>query len=364
MNYKKIFILIGFLATATFIFNFNLPPTKAYINPTIEELQAKLLRLQELLKTLQEMYKQLEDLQQQLAELNIVSGPPTCTDSDGGKDYYTKGSCKTLTKEAIFDECQSGSILREQYCLNGGCQYEQYTCPYGCDNGVCLKEPPMTCEDSDGGKNYYEAGLVRLPSGGAFRDYCLNPGTGERIGLNEYFCDPSTARGWNYSIVKCSNGCVDGACLGKAVAPSCIDSDGNDIYTWGFAQGDVGPGQNDCCVESMSSIKCVNISDYVKEATCKINPRVGDVVFTATIHKCDYGCEGGACLRKPGDSPDVCRDTDDGPNYYVYGICSDTESTYEDKCLGDMLQDYYCVDNRCQGVVKTCPNGCDGGVCL
>ena len=63
-----------------------------------------------------------------------------CTDSDGGKDYYTKGSCyDNLTSFASnphYDKCRTNypNMVNEFYCRGDGyCDNDVYTCPNGCN---------------------------------------------------------------------------------------------------------------------------------------------------------------------------------------------------------------------------------------
>ncbi len=77
--------------------------------------------------------------------------PPTCTDSDGGKDYYQKGHCTDSRGASKDDFCYNGK-LHEYSCYNNECgsSYTPYTCPsgYECKNGACVKtaEPEPKCE--------------------------------------------------------------------------------------------------------------------------------------------------------------------------------------------------------------------------
>jgi len=103
-----------------------------------------------------------------------------CTDSDGGKDYYTKG---TVTDEGktYADYCIDSSTLREYFCLEktagglGGVAEEDHACPYGCENGVCQKAPkkfikvisPNGGEEWGIGKTYQ----IRWKSGGITREF-------------------------------------------------------------------------------------------------------------------------------------------------------------------------------------------------
>lgn len=66
----------------------------------------------------------------------------SCTDSDGGNNYYVKG--RTVSQKGDYtDTCESSSILREYYCGIKGdyglVQSTAYTCPsgYTCQDGAC-----------------------------------------------------------------------------------------------------------------------------------------------------------------------------------------------------------------------------------
>lgn len=72
-----------------------------------------------------------------------------CTDSDGGKDYYTKGYV-TSGGKTYYDEC-SGSKLQvnEKYCYISGTGEKVvgtsvYTCPNGCSEEACIKKTTET----------------------------------------------------------------------------------------------------------------------------------------------------------------------------------------------------------------------------
>lgn len=67
-----------------------------------------------------------------------------------------------------------------------------------------------------------------------------------------------------------------------------------------------------------------------------------------------------------------CTDSDDGLNYDVKGICTDSsgKTPWEDSCTIDThnnlkLEEVYCDDdNFCYGRMVDCPNGCEDGVCI
>ena len=74
----------------------------------------------------------------------ITTSPiESCTDSDGGKNYYVKGSLYQSEEAYQYkDYCVNGKVLREFWCMDSGqAGSEYYTCPYGCKDGACIKEP-------------------------------------------------------------------------------------------------------------------------------------------------------------------------------------------------------------------------------
>ncbi|NIO20356.1 MAG: DUF2341 domain-containing protein [Candidatus Aenigmarchaeota archaeon] len=66
-----------------------------------------------------------------------------CIDSDGGKNYYVKG---TVTKgtQSLSDHCNEDGTLTEKYCENNEIKAEKMNCSegYECSDGKCaVKEP-------------------------------------------------------------------------------------------------------------------------------------------------------------------------------------------------------------------------------
>jgi hypothetical protein len=99
----------------------------------------------------------------------------SCTDTDGGKNYYLQGyaySSSHPQKEIDFcDNSFANMNMREYYCdENGNVQSTQFNCPNGCSDGACIKE---SCSDSDGGVNPYISGYC-TDSRGTFYDGCLS----------------------------------------------------------------------------------------------------------------------------------------------------------------------------------------------
>ena len=75
---------------------------------------------------------------------NIVSATTTCVDSDGGKNYDVKGTASTSNNQNS-DRCYDSAKLMEFYCNpadpTSANYYVTYTCPNGCENGVCKSSP-------------------------------------------------------------------------------------------------------------------------------------------------------------------------------------------------------------------------------
>jgi hypothetical protein len=74
----------------------------------------------------------------------------TCTDSDGGKNYYKKGTLTksgpqsnyiTTTHDDFCLSKSSGQYVNEFYCVNLFQDSELVLCPNGCSEGACIGEP-------------------------------------------------------------------------------------------------------------------------------------------------------------------------------------------------------------------------------
>ena len=65
-----------------------------------------------------------------------------CTDTDGGINYYEKGTvyAKPYEEVGLTDYCQGigGNEVTEYYCEDGTWVQEMYLCPNGCEDGACI----------------------------------------------------------------------------------------------------------------------------------------------------------------------------------------------------------------------------------
>ena len=67
-----------------------------------------------------------------------------CTDTDGGKDYFVKGTVTNATG-SLSDLCYAADKrIAEYFCDSNGYKvYEWYDCPNGCNNGACIGSPSV-----------------------------------------------------------------------------------------------------------------------------------------------------------------------------------------------------------------------------
>lgn len=147
----------------------------------------------------------------------------TCTDSDGGVNYYVKGTLTPSNSSWATDSdtctqygstnsnpVNSSNSLLEFYCdSEGKRQYQFKEC--SCVDGACVNSTiAPICIDSDGGLNYYSRGTVTVP-GTIYQDYCNMSGSNVLI---ERTCDSN-----NLSLdvaYNCPNGCVNYACVNSS----------------------------------------------------------------------------------------------------------------------------------------------------
>jgi len=170
-------------------------------------------------------------------DCNLVNN--TCTDSDGGINYYVRGHLVDEKYNAMYDDqCANNTSLKEYYCGPENYLYETYLCPDGCAAGVCLNvtAPNITCTDSDGGINYNVKGFSQgylywseedILALNNYSDFCSkDPQTGIDY-ASDFYCD-SRSYLRQGAMGLCPNGCVDGACVNSSVLiepkPSCAEN--------------------------------------------------------------------------------------------------------------------------------------------
>jgi hypothetical protein len=174
---------------------------------------------------------------------SIVSPPTTCTDSDGGRNYYTKGTViDSDTGKSFADYCLSDSTLREYFCLSpslvfpgGSVAQEDYTCPYGCKDGACQQK----VEGLVDGYNHYCFTLSDIKIGTTINfDYTSIDDPYLRYFMIGIDCPEAQGKRWYTSSGCSSAGCSTGKYCNIGVGYS-----GRYSYTFGSAL----PGSHQIC---------------------------------------------------------------------------------------------------------------------
>jgi hypothetical protein len=272
-----------------------------------------------------------------------------CDDSDGGKNVMSMGSVVEGTSSfALIDSCHDNSSVTEYYCENGRASNQTIACPqdYECKEGACTATPAppvqSACTDSDGGEEYYSAGVVKK-SGISYSDVC----TDLRL-VKEYYCQDGNV---SSSIHQCGSGerCLDGRCA--TAEKFCTDTDsGDDIYLKGtVTSGSVlaSSSLTDGCFDSVT----------LREYYC-----VGNDPASAT-RECptDYECHVGACRELD------CEDSDGGQHSGTRGTATDRFGDHMDYCASNTaVTEYYCSGTLAQSTTLNCESGqiCSEGRCV
>ncbi|MDX1503450.1 MAG: hypothetical protein R3325_13905 [Thermoanaerobaculia bacterium] len=199
-----------------------------------------------------------------------------CLDTDGGKDYETKGETP-----GCVDQCSEFShpptVLKECWAqvVNGSCRVsiDYHGCDSACDDGRCL---PATCDDWI--ENQGETGV---DCGGPCDDPCLCPagyrcattaaaeqhfGPGAFTQATPEACDDSDPKAVRY-------------CYKKIQTSDCVDTDGGaNVAVKGSAPG---------CVD-----RCVSDRDLVE---CLVSPGIDTCEVRSSKWRCEGVCVDGAC---------------------------------------------------------------------
>jgi len=237
----------------------------------------------------------------------------TCTDSDGGINYYEKGYIdQTFSPSGRhYDSCVNASVVEEWSCIPGGTfRYDNYVCPNGCSDGACIKgeevKEQVTCifQNSDAEQKCYTAYDNS-------RAYCS--GVGSCIAYikgykGEQITWKSSCGQYQYTTMDGNNEKVGFECSGKTV---CQDSDnGKDIYQKGTTSGlDWGTSnivsKTDYCVSEGE--KAGRLAEYYCDYVNGVS-----MVASQTFGVEDgcYGCSDGRCeqiIVKPVCGNGICE---------------------------------------------------------
>ena len=316
---------------------------------------------------------------------------PSCTDSDGGYDYYEKGKCYD-GKNTLTDHCIDNTTLREYICNSNVCEESHnspFVCPYGCRDGACLPPPnDLVCLDTDG-KNHYVKGKAYNPETNMWLvDFCS-----DEVKLWESICNPVLNIAY-FNGYECPYGCEDGACKGEdpcnidiicedgtiaecyrndaglcvcetCEAVECLDSDGGiDYYTQGIScNGDhkkvhnltvgdrqeVGYAYGEIELNEIHNSTSIQITTYNAE---------GGLYRNATLHRFDIFYPFIYYVQSIGEESVVIYTY---PNMYYSSF---DEGCYLEYCYSDQyVNEWYCNNGVPTKQKFYCENGCKDGAC-
>jgi len=87
----------------------------------------------------------------------LVAPKPSCKDTDGGNEIFTKGTLSVYTpdygNQIVIEACADAKIMDELVCLSGDPTYaythKKTECPYGCKDSACLATAPVVNTKAD-----------------------------------------------------------------------------------------------------------------------------------------------------------------------------------------------------------------------
>ena len=347
-----------------------------------------------------------------MKNISIQAG---CTDSDRGINYDVKGSCYDSTQKKTYvdycDEEMGGTKiggLEEVGCQyvapRGGspgiagntvCVYNSYTCPNGCKDGACIKEPVVTsgCTDTDGGKNYdvkgttTNDGISKTDTCGVGYGNLCGDGTSPimdsvcmKSALIEYYCGGNSAT----SSIKV-NGLVmldNVECVYLSYLMDGYVSIG--CGTFGTQRAPMG-ADGGFTITSPISKKTYKFY-VINIETTNSDIRSAESLLMSENVRCPSGtCSDGACVKTPacGDGVINAGEECDGDKLngmsctnfgFASGILGCTKECKFDTTHCGSTNTSYCGDNvvqqpnsagfneQCDGnVVRVCPAGTTGG---
>jgi len=209
--------------------------------------------------------------------LNKITGKATqdCIDTDGGKDYYVRGTVNY--EELKTDFCQVSSALtcgspNEEFCVN------------------CYKRGGMVKADESG---------CFCPSSGIYINAWYGTCSGSLDYVREFYCDGGTKKFESY---KCPNGCVDGACVQQNQTNQTCDSE-----HWGWEINNLY-----CEVDNLNNVYelCAyrNMCYYDDNCYSTDTPTTGNVNYPSGSYK-KYYCGTTCTFKDVRGNPASCSDS-------------------------------------------------------
>ncbi len=285
-----------------------------------------------------------------------------CDDSDSTASWVTaSGECVSETEENITEIDTAPPLIFVEDLSSSSEGLEKKV--------IVLCEDDVGCDTSSYKHKTYPSSIKSCPTivseydEGADVPILLDSwvcGYGKDLAGNEAFSSPTYFKGQELTCDEfcmtrdydCPNGCEDGKCIRQKIFPRFIKSI-RDIFR----------GEDEPTEESLEG------GPYYRKGTC-IGPggsSIEDTCLDADTLREAYCDE----VEEPPTNA-TCTDSDDGKNYYVYGIASENYCTGSicnalafDSCISStILSEAFCDGNVATGIQYTCPNGCEDGACV
>ncbi|MHA2066115.1 MAG: Kazal-type serine protease inhibitor domain-containing protein [Candidatus Thorarchaeota archaeon] len=127
-----------------------------------------------------------------------------CSDSDGGKDKFEKGTVKE-GKSSKTDSCSDADTVKEYFCSGSLVKSEEISCGTGfdCVSGKCVESK---CVDSDNGKDQFTKGTTTYDNK-TYKDSCYS-----KSQVFENFCKSDSSVGTEKISCGTDHECLDGRC--------------------------------------------------------------------------------------------------------------------------------------------------------
>ncbi|MBD3252649.1 hypothetical protein GF386_02880 [Candidatus Pacearchaeota archaeon] len=265
-----------------------------------------------------------------------------CSESDSGKDYYNKGYV-LVNGQKYEDRCSPDyglNILVEKYCSGNYMEYVKYECPAGCADGACVQD--VTSETIQYSCDVDSDCEVIL-------NHCSCSNECRNIN-DEFDCTRECLDNEiDDSVQSCK--CVNNKCVAAYQDGFCKDSDGGKNF---YVKGELDVG----CDEGAD---CGIFYDYCKDDKTLFENYCLDGEPGDKLYECPNGCKDGKCIE---DSESVCKDSDNGKEYWIKGEVYVSGNSHSDYCKTEkILVEKYCLENNMQVVEYECPDFCKDGGC-
>ncbi|MEN9626630.1 MAG: hypothetical protein RL557_958 [archaeon] len=315
----------------------------------------------------------------------------TCTDTDGGRDYFVKGTVTDEDGSMRVDHCSEKNLL-ENYCPGDGAldssTYENFGCPYGCSDGACNTCGEESKEISEGSTETVNNVNIRVitvksnsnPTNSLFATLLLEPTSVELS--SEHIMETVYVAGKTYEIQ------IDSVSDNSAVilvaeesrgikSREFLESESLELAGLEIAVEEVSETDSGFIVKLLVGEE-ITLIDGVLNFKFYDSVRANGAMITVSLVSSSNNVAKIAVNGCIEEYSDICTDSDGGGDVYVKGIVSDENGMRTDTCLDESrIQEEWCYDDYIatyggaspsdvHSVIQTysCPEGCSDGACI